>query len=167
MLCASLSGSSRMKRQNPALSTRSICLALAGLSLALHLLLAFFCLSVLQNVCVLPTSSSSSSSSIPRADTHPSASSHEAAPTPQDENRLRMSHREGKETKKELTGVGGVNQRTHSKLDALFRHLLYNLPPARVLQEDDWLLRLKRDGETRDTESKEEERESTFTDSQW
>uniref|UniRef100_A0A667Y758 FAM20 C-terminal domain-containing protein n=1 Tax=Myripristis murdjan TaxID=586833 RepID=A0A667Y758_9TELE len=54
-----------MRRQSLGRSTRSVCLVLACLSLALHLLLAFLCLSVLQTACVLPPSSSSSSSSSP------------------------------------------------------------------------------------------------------
>uniref|UniRef100_A0A672Y319 FAM20 C-terminal domain-containing protein n=1 Tax=Sphaeramia orbicularis TaxID=375764 RepID=A0A672Y319_9TELE len=148
-------------------STRSIYLSLACLSLALHILLAFFCLSVLQTACVPPTSSSSSSasSSIPRKDTHhhqlvsnsssslkPSPSSHE------EQHKLNAStlrhkwkdSRFGEEKegeKKPSRGGNGIQKvRDQSKLEALFKHPLYNLPHPE-LQEDDWLLRVKTDDE--------------------
>uniref|UniRef100_A0A7N8WXP8 Family with sequence similarity 20 member C, like n=1 Tax=Mastacembelus armatus TaxID=205130 RepID=A0A7N8WXP8_9TELE len=146
-------------RQNLGRSTRSIYLSLACLSLALHLLLAFFCLSVLQTACVLPTSSSSSS--IPKADTlhrqpvfHASsssaASSSHKLPTSDKHHKLNSNtwHHVGKgslgeaaEQEKTLIGAGKVIQKVkgHSKLEALFRHPLYNLPRPEP-QKDDCLL---------------------------
>uniref|UniRef100_A0A7N8XYJ1 Family with sequence similarity 20 member C, like n=1 Tax=Mastacembelus armatus TaxID=205130 RepID=A0A7N8XYJ1_9TELE len=127
-----------MMRQNLGRSTRSIYLSLACLSLALHLLLAFFCLSVLQTACVLPTSSSSSS--IPKADTlhrqpvfHASsssaASSSHKLPTSDKHHKLNSNtwHHVGKgslgeaaEQEKTLIGAGKVIQKVkgHSKLEA-------------------------------------------------
>lgn len=52
-----------MRKVSLGRSTRSIYVSLACLSLALHLLLAFFCLSVLHTSCVLPSTTSTSSSS--------------------------------------------------------------------------------------------------------
>ncbi|XP_074511432.1 extracellular serine/threonine protein kinase FAM20C-like [Sebastes fasciatus] len=175
-------------RQNLGRSTRSIYLTLACLSLALHLLLAFFCLSVLQTACVLPTSSSSSS--IPRTDTQhrqsishsssssaASSSSHKLPTIPQNEehHKLHANHKErdsfsdATEREKTLIGGGKVIQKVkgHSKLEELFKHPLYNLP-RQELQDDDWLLRVKANEHARDSESEEEEREDTIDDdSQW
>uniref|UniRef100_A0A7N8YEH4 Family with sequence similarity 20 member C, like n=1 Tax=Mastacembelus armatus TaxID=205130 RepID=A0A7N8YEH4_9TELE len=159
-------------RQNLGRSTRSIYLSLACLSLALHLLLAFFCLSVLQTACVLPTSSSSSS--IPKADTlhrqpvfHASsssaASSSHKLPTSDKHHKLNSNtwHHVGKgslgeaaEQEKTLIGAGKVIQKVkgHSKLEALFRHPLYNLPRPEP-QKDDWLLRVKTREDVKETES--------------
>ncbi|XP_029294360.1 extracellular serine/threonine protein kinase FAM20C-like [Cottoperca gobio] len=181
-----------MIRQKLARSTRSIYLGLACLSLALHLLLAFFCLSVLQTVCVLPTSSSSSSSSIPRTDTQHSqsishsssfsaaSSSHKLPTIPQNEehhklnaNNLRHKEKDSfsnvTEKKQKQIGVGELIQKVKgwSKLEALFKHPLYNLPSPE-LQDDDWLLRLKTNEHARDIGSEEEEREETSDDdSHW
>lgn len=54
--------------------TRSVCVSLACLSLALHLLLAFFCLSVLHTTCIPPSSSSTSgAAAAPAAAVHAAA----------------------------------------------------------------------------------------------
>lgn len=187
---ASLSSSTM--RQNLGRSTRSIYLGLACLSLTLHLLLAFFCLSVLQTACVLPTSSSSSSLSIPRADTqeyqfvvHSSSSSaasssHKLPTRPQNDERHKLNsnmlhHRsrntlnESTEREKKLISAGKVTQKVkgHSKLEALFKHPLYNLPRPEP-QEDDWLLRVKTTEDAKDTRSEEEEWEDDIiNDSKW
>lgn len=176
--------SSSMRRQNLGRSTRSIYLGLACLSLALHLLLAFFCLSILQTACVLPTSSSSS---IPRTDTqhhqsvsHSSSSSaasssHKLPTIPQNEehHKLNANTFHPKENNsfsdKKLIGAGKVIQKVkgRSKLEVLFKHPLYNLPRPE-LQEDDWLLRVKTNEYGKDTESDEEEGEDALNnDSQW
>lgn len=182
--------SSSMIKPNLRRSSRSVYLGLACLSLALHLLLAIFCLSVLQTACVPPTSSSSS---IPRAHTqhHQSvsrssssssaASSSQKVPTiPQDEGQHGLnaktlhpnekdSFSDATERVKKLTGAGKVIQkvRSGSKLEALFKHPLYNLPRPE-LQEDDWLLRVKTNEHARDAGSEEEEQENSInSDSQW
>lgn len=111
-------------------STRSIYLCMACLSLALHLLLAFFCLAVLQTACILPPtslSSSSSSATVRRAET-------------QDTKHNETT--DGKHTDKKLTEQ--IKVRGRAKLEELFKHPLYNLPQPE-LQEDDWLLRVKTD----------------------
>ncbi|XP_070703528.1 extracellular serine/threonine protein kinase FAM20C-like [Pempheris klunzingeri] len=171
-----------MMRPNLRLSTRSIYLGLACLSLALHLLLAFFCLSVLQTACVLPTSPSSS---IPRTDAqdHPSvshsssssadSSSHKLPTIPHNDDHRKTLHpqdedsvRDAAEREKKLTGAGKVTQKVkgRSKLEVLFRHPLYNLPRPE-LQDDDWLLRVKTNEHAG---SEEEEGEDTvYSDSQW
>lgn len=57
--------------------------------------------------------------------------------------------------------------KNHDKLEALFKHPLYNLPRPE-LQEDDWLLRVKPNEHARDTGSEEEEREDVInSDSEW
>ncbi|XP_023251588.1 extracellular serine/threonine protein kinase FAM20C-like [Seriola lalandi dorsalis] len=183
-----------MMRQNLGRSTRSIYLALACLSLTLHLLLAFFCLSVLQTACVLPASSSSSSSSMPRTDTQhhrsvshsssssdASSSSSQKLPTsPQNDEHHKLNastlHLKGKddfsaasEREKKLIGTGQVIQKVkgRSKLEALFDHPLYNLPHPE-LREDDWLLRVKTNEDASDTESEEEQKEDDISnDSEW
>uniref|UniRef100_UPI003AADD8BF extracellular serine/threonine protein kinase FAM20C-like n=1 Tax=Centroberyx gerrardi TaxID=166262 RepID=UPI003AADD8BF len=180
-----------MLRQSLGRSTRSVCLVLACLSLALHLLLALFCLSVLQTVCVLPPSSSSSPSSVLEADaqhrqsiSHSSSpssasSSHKLPTSPQNGEHRKMLHHHGKasfndvtEREKELTGAKMAAEvikkvKGHSKLEALFSHLLYNLPRPEP-QEDDWLLRVRTGEDGRDTGIEEEEREDSDTkDSEW
>ncbi|XP_062295318.1 extracellular serine/threonine protein kinase FAM20C-like [Scomber scombrus] len=178
-----------MVRQYLGRSTRSIYLGLAFLSLALHLLLALFCLSVLQTACFLPTSSSSSSST-PRTDTqrHQSntssslaaSSSHKLPTSPQNEEHHKLNvvlhHKERDslsgttEREKKLIGDGKLIQKVNgrSKLEALFEHPLYNLPHPELLQEDDWLLRVKTHEDARETGSEEEEKEDSITnDSQW
>lgn len=183
---------SSMVRQILGRPTRSIYLALACLSLTLHLLLAVFCLSVLQTACVLPASSSSSSSSAPRTDTqhhqpvsHTSSSdasstSHKLPTNPQDIKSYKLSantsHHEGKDSfngaidkGKKLIRAGKVIQKVkgHSKLEALFNHPLYNLPHSE-LHEDDWLLRVKTNKDVKDTGSEEEETEDAINDdSEW
>ncbi|XP_016533889.1 extracellular serine/threonine protein kinase FAM20C-like isoform X2 [Poecilia formosa] len=166
-------------------STRSIYLGLACVSLTLHLLLALFCLSVLQSACVLPTSSSSS---VPRIDpvSHASSSSSSAASNKQANSRQHGdghkpsvggtidhagndSFSEDLEKAKKLIGVGKVSKKesSRSKLEELFRHPLYNLPRPK-LQEDDWLLRLKTDAEAEETEQEEKSnRDSVTSDSDW
>ncbi|KAM7372278.1 hypothetical protein PAMP_009457 [Pampus punctatissimus] len=190
-----LEGKKIMVRQYLGGSIRSIYLVLACLSLALHLLLAFFCLSVLQTACVLPTSSSSSSSSsssyIPSTDTHrhqsispPSlaaSSSHKLPTSCQNEEHHKLNamlhHKEREslsddiERERKLIGDRKVIQRVkgRSKLEELFKHPLYNLPRPE-LQEDDWLLRVKTHEDARETESEEEEKEkedAITSDSQW
>ncbi|XP_031176539.1 extracellular serine/threonine protein kinase FAM20C-like [Sander lucioperca] len=177
-----------MIRQNLGRSTRSIYLVLACLSLALHLLLAFFCLSVLQTVCVPPTSSSSS---IPQTDTqqrqstsHSSSSavssSHKLPLISHNEEHHKLNantlHRKEKdsisdatEREKKLIGArkGIQKVKGHSKLEALFKHPLYNLPRPE-LQDDDWLLRVKTNEHKSDRGSEEEEmKEANDNDSQW
>ncbi|XP_051798124.1 extracellular serine/threonine protein kinase FAM20C-like [Acanthochromis polyacanthus] len=178
-----------MVRRNLGPSTRSIYLGLACLSLTLHLLLAVFCLSVLQTTCVLPTSSSSS---IPRTDSrHSESVSHSTSSstasfsdklperTQNKEHRgltantlhheAEDSLREVTEKAKEPTGARKAIQKVkgESKLEALFEHPLYNLPGPE-LQTDDWLLRLKNDEDIKNAESEEEEGEDAITsDSQW
>ncbi|XP_040047567.2 extracellular serine/threonine protein kinase FAM20C [Gasterosteus aculeatus] len=165
-------------------STRSIYLGLACLSLSLHLLLAFFCLSVLQTACVLPTSSpastptrtnsqhsqsiSHSSSSSPSS----AASSSRKLPTiPRSEEHHPLSANTSSDatgTRKKRIGAGkGQRVKSLSKLEELFKHPLYNLPRPQ-LQGDDWLLRLKTNEHGSDGESEEEEREDAVLDeSQW
>ncbi|XP_042360876.1 extracellular serine/threonine protein kinase FAM20C-like [Plectropomus leopardus] len=172
-----------MIRLNLGRSTRSVCLGLACLSLALNLLLAIFCLSVLQTPCVLPTSSSSS---IPRTNTqhrqsisHSSSSSdvsssHKLPTILQNEERhkLNANTNKGKDSvsdaakrKKKLIGAEKLKVKGPSKLEALFEHPLYNVPHPE-LQDDDWLLRVKKNG--KDTGSEGEEREDVIdSDSQW
>ncbi|XP_011476755.1 extracellular serine/threonine protein kinase FAM20C [Oryzias latipes] len=159
-----------MVKRNLVQSTRSIYLGLACLSLTLHLLLACFCLSVLQTACTPPASSTSSS--IPRTDpqsrqsfSSPAASSSDKLPSglqkanafdPDREKALRT------ETDEEKTQPRPENlkQRVkgHSKLEELFSHPLYNLPRP-PMQQDDWLLRVKADEDGGDEGSEEEEKE--------
>lgn len=170
-------------RPNLGRSTRSIYLGLACISLTLHLLLALFCLSVLQTACVLPASSSPSSSQEHRLAVHASSAS-AASPSrklptsPQNEKRSGvLSHRSGNvlnestESEKKLIRPDDEIQEVkgHSKLEALFRHPLYNLPRPQP-QEDDWLLRVKTDEDAEDTRSEEEEEEwedAVAADSKW
>lgn len=169
------------------LSTRSIYLGLVCLSLALHLFLAFLGLFVLQTGCVFPTSPSSS---VPRtnAQHHPSisssssaaSSSHKLPTAPQNEKHHKLNAKtvhpteknslsDATDREKKLIEAGKVTQKVkgHSKLEALFRHPLYNLPRPELL-EDDWLLRVKTNEHARDTGSEEEERADAInSDSQW
>ncbi|XP_058508504.1 extracellular serine/threonine protein kinase FAM20C-like [Solea solea] len=180
-----------MVRKNLGRPTRSIYLGLACVSLTLHLLLALFCLSVLQTACVLPASSSSSSFSsiIPRTDTHrhqsvssfsssdASSSSHKL-PTSNERHKLNANtlQHKGKdwlngptETEKKLIGTGKEFPKGKglSVLEALFNHPLYNLPHPE-LQEDDWLLRVKTDEDATDKESREDGgEEEAIANSQW
>ncbi|XP_034448075.1 extracellular serine/threonine protein kinase FAM20C-like isoform X1 [Hippoglossus hippoglossus] len=167
-------------RRNLARPTRSIYLALACLSLTLHLLLAFFCLSVLQTACVLPSSSSSSSSFNPRTDTRQhqsvsssSSSSHKLPTSSRNDEGHKLNNTSDQkgtdsvaERDKKLIGAGRVIPKVkgHSALEALFNHPLYNLPRPEPHQ-DDWLLRVKT---TEDAGSEEEEQEDDInSDSQW
>lgn len=164
-------------------STRSIYLGLACLSLALHLLLALFCLSILQTACVLPTSSSSTErtgaqhhQSISRSYSSSDASS--TITLPPDEQRhkpdVQSSYPKERDSptergKKLIGSIGKVVQKVegHSKLESLFKHRLYNIPHPE-LQEDDWLLRVKTDEHPTTTESEEEEQDEAIdSDSQW
>ncbi|TNN46840.1 Extracellular serine/threonine protein kinase FAM20C [Liparis tanakae] len=147
----------------------------------------------MSTACVLPPSSSSSS--IPtRTDTqhcrsvsHSSSSSPSSAalssrklPTiPQSEEhgelnantfRHEENHSFGEATERGNTPIGaGKGQKVHGrfKLEELFEHPLYNLPrPA--LQDNDWLLRVKKKEHMRDEGSEEEEGEEIIDDdSQW
>lgn len=54
----------------------------------------------------------------------------------------------------------------HSKLEALFKHPLYNLPRP-DLHEDDWLLRVKKNEHPRDEGSKGKEQEEAIIESEW
>lgn len=171
-------------RQNPGRSTRSIYLGLACLSLALHLLLAFLCLTVLQTACVLPTSSSSST---PRTETrgHSSSSSaasssHKLPTSPQNEGHDKLKshslHHGGRNSlnessgrEKRLISRGEVvpEVKGRSQLEALFQHPLYDLPRPEP-QEDDWLLRVKSNEDARGSSSEEEEWEDAINnDSKW
>ncbi|XP_012728580.2 extracellular serine/threonine protein kinase FAM20C [Fundulus heteroclitus] len=176
-----------MVRHSLGLSTRSIYLGLACISLTLHLLLAVFCLSVLQSACVLPTSSSSTSSSFPKIDPVSHASSSSAAAS---SDKQVTSHQHGErhrptpgapgpegngsfsentEEAKKLIGAGNTvpKDRGRSKLEELFRHPLYNLPRSE-LQQDDWLLRLKTDEEAEEVENEETATDDSITsDSDW
>lgn len=175
-----------MVRLNLRQSTRSIYLGLACVSLTLHILLALFCLSVLQSACVLPTSSSSS---VPRIDpvSHAASSSSSSAASNRQANSRQHGDRhkpsvggtfenegidsfsEDLERARKLIGVGKVSpaERGRSKLQELFKHPLYNLPRPKQ-QEDDWLLRLKTDAEAEDIEKEEKaNRDSATSDSDW
>lgn len=159
---------SRMRKLNLSRSTRSIYLSLACLSLVLHILLAFFCLSILQTACILPPSSST-------RDTDPVQ--HDPHPGPLDAERHRRnvqsSRPAGEDSlsgeEKRITGGGKAAREVkgRSKLDALFGHPLYSLPRPQ-LQEDDWLLRV-RTGEHKQDEGREdqEEEEAISADSEW
>ncbi|XP_077396169.1 extracellular serine/threonine protein kinase FAM20C-like isoform X2 [Festucalex cinctus] len=149
-------------------STRSIYLCLACLSLALHIILAVFCLTVLQTACVIPNSSSSSLN--PRTDSQKHQSLSSSSRT------LSISSQNGKPYKSNATGLhdaigtemkrigaGKVNQIVEeaSMLEALFKHPLYNLPEVALL-EDDWLLRVKKNEDGYD-----DKEEGINSDSQW
>ncbi|KAM4717092.1 extracellular serine/threonine protein kinase FAM20C-like [Anableps anableps] len=177
-----------MVRRNLGQSTRSIYLGLACISLTLHLLLAFFCLSVLQSACVLPTSSSSTSSSVPRIDpvSHASSSSVAASSSNKQSNNRQHGERhkpsdgtfdheqngsfsQDSEKANKLIGAEKMSpkERGRSKLEELFQHELYNLPRPK-LQEDDWLLRLKTDAEAEEIENGEKAKGDSITsDSDW
>ncbi|XP_040918228.1 extracellular serine/threonine protein kinase FAM20C-like [Toxotes jaculatrix] len=184
-----LEGKEIMVRHSLGRPTRSIYLGLACLSLTLHLLLAFFCLSVLQTACVPPTSSSSSSLSIPRTETRHqqsvsyssssfsgASSSHKLPVSPQNDehhklNANKLDHK-GEDSfsgatgrEKKLIGAGKAIQKVkgRSKLEALFNHPLYNLPHPE-LREDDWLLRVKTNEDAGDAGSEEDVIDD---DSQW
>lgn len=137
--------SSRMRRLNLTRSTRSIYLSLACLSLVLHLLLAFFCLSILQTTCVLPPSSSSGRGAGPgQRGSRPGPQTNVQGRPPAEEDPFGGRG-------KQLIGGGKAAEevRGHSKLEALFRHPLYNLPRPQ-LQEDDWLLQLTTSGQVQE-----------------
>lgn len=163
-----------MRKMNLGRSTRSIYLSLAFLSLALHLLLAFFCLSVLQTACVLPTTTSSASIYRPATPHQESASSlsssslpttsHPSLPAiPRDKKRHSLifqalnpkdSFGDATDKEKKLIGAGKLIEKVkgQDKLEALFKHPLYNVPLPE-LQGDDWLLRVKQHVHAKDTES--------------
>lgn len=157
-----------MRKLKLARSTRSIFLSLACLSLTIHLLLAFFCLSILQTACILHPSSSSSST----RDTVPVQ--HGSRPSPLDAEQHQMNvqgQRPAEEdplggNEKKLIGGGKAAQEVkgRSKLEALFRHPLYNQPRPQ-LQEDDWLLRVKTSQHSQD--KGQEEEDTISTDSEW
>ncbi|CDQ72161.1 unnamed protein product [Oncorhynchus mykiss] len=125
-----------MARQGVGRLSHSVCLVLTCLSLALHLILALFCLSVLQTSCVIPPPSSCSSSlSFPG--------------TEKDKKLI--------QTKMATKVSQWISSR--SKLEALFSHPLYNLPRKHLL-EDDWLLKLKPKNKGGDSEEEDEEEDS-------
>lgn len=174
LCCFSTFSPASMRKMNLGRSTRSIYLSLAFLSLALHLLLAFFCLSVLQTACVLPSTtssasisrpatprqepvSSSSSSSLPAA-SHPSLP---AIPRDEKDHNLifkvlnpKDSFGDATDEEKKLIGTGKLIEKVkgQDKLAALFNHPLYNVPLPE-LQGDDWLLMVKQHVHAKDTES--------------
>ncbi|XP_024127602.1 extracellular serine/threonine protein kinase FAM20C [Oryzias melastigma] len=164
-----------MLKRNLGQSTRSIYLGLACLSLTLHLLLACFCLSVLQTACTPPASSTSS---IPRTDPQPrqsssspaASSSHKPPSAPRKSNAFDPDGEEAlraeTDEEKEQTRLQNLNQRGkgRSRLEELFRHPLYNLPRP-PMQQDDWLLRVKTDEEEKGSE--EEEEDFLPHDSEW
>ena len=148
-----------MRKLKLARSTRSIYLSLACLSLTVHLLLAFFCLSILQTVCILPPSSPSSSSrdTVPvQHGSRPSPLDAEQHPTnmpgqrPAEEDSFSRNEKKLSEGGKAAQEVKG-----RPKLEALFRHPLYNQPRPQ-LQEDDWLLRVKTGRQAQDEGQDEE-----------
>ncbi|XP_049602132.1 extracellular serine/threonine protein kinase FAM20C [Syngnathus scovelli] len=150
-----------MVRRKLGPSARSVYLCLACVSLSLHVILAFFCLTVLQRVCVLPDSSSSSLNPSTDAQQHISAS-HKLSISSQNENAYksnasRLPNAIGGE--KKMMGGGKLNQvmEEASKLEALFKHPLYNLPEIGLL-EDDWLLRVKKN---------EDKEDAIDSDTQW
>lgn len=157
-----------MRKLKLARSTRSIYLSLACLSLTIHLLLAFFCLSILQTVCILhpPSSSSSTRDTVPVQ--------HGSRPSPLDAEQHQMNvqgQRPAEEdplggNEKKLIGGGKAAQEVkgRSKLEALFRHPLHNQPRPQ-LQEDDWLLRVKTSQRSQD--KRQEEEDTISTDSEW
>lgn len=178
-----------MVRRSLGQSTRSIYLGLACISLTLHLLLAVFCLSVLQSACILPNSSSSStSSSVPRIEPVSHTSSPSSAASSSNKQLINHQHverhkpsvgtidhkgngsfTEDPEKAKKLIGTGKISpkERGHAKLEELFKHQLYNLP-RRELQQDDWLLRLKTDEEAEEIVDEEKEKgDSNTSDSDW
>ena len=106
-------------RQSGSRCSRSVCLVLAALALAMHLLLVLFCFSVLWTSCFLPPlPSSSSSSSSP-------ANSSQVAHTA--ENGLKMAAAtKGPIEAKMSDRDSQVGRR--SKLNAFSSHPLYNLP---------------------------------------
>lgn len=61
-------------------------------------------------------------------------------------------------TEKKFTGGGKAAEEVkgRSKLEALFRHQLYNQPRPQ-LQEDDWLLRVKTDQQAQDEGQEDED----------
>lgn len=145
--------------------SRSIYVSLACLTLALHLLLAFFCLSVLHTSCIPPSTTTTSSSSAAAAAVHkPAGPRHEfflapsvRTPSPPkllwDENPLNQTiaiearnakatfgNAAGKERK--LTAARKLIEKVkrQDKLEALFRHRLYNLPLPELRDEDKLLL---------------------------
>lgn len=155
-----------MRKLKLARSTRSIYLSLACLSLIIHLLLAFFCLSILQTACVLPRSFSSSSTQA----TVPGE--HGSSPLDAEQHQMNVQGQRpaeeepfgGKEKKLKGSGKAAQEAKSRSKLEALFRHPLYNQPRPQ-LQEDDWLLRVRTSQQAQD-EGQEEEG-AVGSDSEW
>ncbi|KAM9780467.1 uncharacterized protein ACB057_016552 [Neosynchiropus ocellatus] len=135
-------------------STRSVYLSLAFVSLLLHLLLALFCLSVLQTACVLPPPSSSSSS----PGDGPQPWSHKqttdrcedslGGPGSSEQGGDRRNGGAGEVRKLISDEEVGAIVKGRSKLEALFKHPLYNLPLPE-LQEEDRLLRVKSEEDSR------------------
>lgn len=178
-----------MARQGVRRLSHSVCLVLTCLSLALHLILALFCLSVLQTSCVIPPSSSSSSSlsfpgTIPlgkqgRSHSLSSQSSSHKLPVSRMNgdftkmaahidhkveasfNIVNEKEKDKKliQTKMATKVVSGQRVSSRSKLEALFSHPLYNLPRKHLL-EDDWLLKLKPKNKGGDSEEEDEEEDS-------
>ncbi|KAM9474177.1 extracellular serine/threonine protein kinase FAM20C-like isoform 2-T2 [Salvelinus alpinus] len=183
-----------MARQGVGRLSHSVCLVLTCLSLALHLILALFCLSVLQTSCVIPPPSSCSSSfpgTIPHGKqgrSHPLSSQSSSHKLPVSrmngdftkmaahidhkvEASLNIVNEKEKDKKLIQTNMATkVSQRvsSRSKLEALFSHPLYNLPRKHLL-EDDWLLKLKPKNKGGDSEEEDEEEDSdkSSEDSEW
>lgn len=155
-----------MRKLKLARSTRSIYLSLACLSLTIHLLLAFFCLSILQTACILPPSSSSSST----RDTVPVQ--HDSSPVDAEQHQMNVQGQrpaaEDPFSRNEKKSIGGgkAAQETKGrpKVEALFRHPLYNQPRPQ-LQEDDWLLRVRTSKQAQ--EEGQDEEDAMGTDSEW
>lgn len=147
--------------------SRSIYVSLACLTLALHLLLAFFCLSVLHTSCIpLSTTTTSSSSAAAAAAVvrKPAGQRREFVLAPSvrtlsppkllwDENPLNQTiavearnaeatfgNAASKESK--LTAARKLIEKVkrRDKMEALFRHRLYNLPLPELRDEDMLLL---------------------------
>ncbi|XP_055752891.1 extracellular serine/threonine protein kinase FAM20C-like [Salvelinus fontinalis] len=183
-----------MARQGVGRLSHSVCLVLTCLSLALHLILALFCLSVLQTSCVIPPPSSCSSS-FPGTIPHGKQGRSHPLSSQSSSHKLPVSRMNGDFTKmaahidhKVEASVNIVNEKekdkkliqtkmatkvsqrvsSRSKLEALFSHPLYNLPRKHLL-EDDWLLKLKPKNKGGDSEEEDEEEDSdkSSEDSEW
>ncbi|CAB1341476.1 unnamed protein product [Coregonus sp. 'balchen'] len=174
-----------MARQGVGRLSHSVCLVLACLSLALHLILALFCLSILQTSCVIPPSSSSSLS-FPGTSPHGQQGRSHSISSQSSSHKLPTSLMNGDFTK--MASFNMINEKekdkklivtkmatkvsqqvsSRSKLEALFSHPLYNLPRPH-LQEDDWLLKLKpkKKGEDSEEEDEEEDSDKSSEDSEW
>uniref|UniRef100_A0A8C8GC92 FAM20 C-terminal domain-containing protein n=1 Tax=Oncorhynchus tshawytscha TaxID=74940 RepID=A0A8C8GC92_ONCTS len=156
-----------MARQGMGRLSHSVCLVLTCLSLALHLILALFCLSVLQTSCVIPPPSSCSSSlSFPGTVPHGKQGRSHSLSSQSSSHKLPEKDKKLIQTKMATKVSQRISSR--SKLEALFSHPLYNLPRKHLL-EDDWLLKLKPKNKGGDSEEEDEEEDSdkSSEDSEW